>query len=52
MEELHRELDQLEGRASHLQVPLSYTELVYTLREHIALVRERLTRGGAPSPEG
>jgi TRAP transporter TAXI family solute receptor len=52
MDELHQELDQLEDRASHLQVPLSYTELVYTLREHIALVRERLARGDAPSPEG
>ena len=48
IDELHQELDRLEDRASHLHVPLSYTELLYTLREHIALVRERVAKMEAP----
>jgi hypothetical protein len=41
-------LDQLEEKACHLQVPLSYSDSLYTLREHIAVVRERIQRAGAP----
>jgi TRAP transporter TAXI family solute receptor len=36
-------LDQLERRADGLKLPLSYTDQFYVLREHIALVRRRLT---------
>jgi TRAP transporter TAXI family solute receptor len=36
-------LDQLERRADTLKLPLSYTDQFYVLREHIALVRRRLT---------
>jgi hypothetical protein len=37
-------LERLEQRASHLQVPVVYANLLYTLRNHIAFVRERLSR--------
>ena len=49
--ELDTALRQLEERASRLQVPLSYSDPLYTLREHIALVRERVARTGTPTAE-
>jgi TRAP-type uncharacterized transport system substrate-binding protein len=36
-------LDQLDLRANHLQVPMAYASMLYMLRTHIDLVRERLT---------
>lgn len=36
------ELDKLEHRVAHLRVPTSYTNLQYSLRQDIGLVRERL----------
>jgi hypothetical protein len=36
------QLDRLEERANHLQVPLAYTNVLYNLRRDIQLVRERL----------
>ena len=39
---LQEGLDRLEDKARHLQVPLSYSDALYTLRLHIAMVRERL----------
>lgn len=44
LDDLKERLDRLEEKASHLEVPLFYANLLYTLRMHIALVRERLTR--------
>jgi TRAP transporter TAXI family solute receptor len=44
VDELTQGLDRLEAKASRLQVPLFYTNLLYTLRAHIALVRGRLTK--------
>jgi TRAP transporter TAXI family solute receptor len=41
-------LDQLEEKACQLQVPLFYSDSLYTLREHIAVVRERIQRSGSP----
>ena len=41
-------LDQLEEKACCLQVPASYSDSLYTLREHIAVVRERIQRAGSP----
>jgi len=35
-------LDTLEDEASQLHVPLGFTDLVYTLREHVNLVRQAL----------
>jgi TRAP transporter TAXI family solute receptor len=40
--DLAEQLERLEGRANHLQVPLAYTNLLYNLRRDIQLVRERL----------
>jgi TRAP-type uncharacterized transport system substrate-binding protein len=36
-------LDQLDQRANHLRVPTAYASMLYMLRAHIDLVRERLT---------
>jgi hypothetical protein len=40
-------LDRLEDRANHLRVPTMFAQLLYTLRHHITLVRQRLK--GAPT---
>ena len=45
--ELLTALDRLETRVAGITVPLSYTDEVYTLRTHIDLVRERLTKAPA-----
>ena len=39
---LLEELNRLDAKAERVSVPLSYTEELYSLRSHIALVRERL----------
>ncbi len=39
-------LDALEARAGHLRVPLLYSQMLYTLRVHVQLVRDRLARRG------
>ncbi len=44
LDDLNEGLNRLEEKASRLQVPLFYANLLYTLRMHIAVVRERLTR--------
>ena len=44
VDDLNEALDRLEEKASHLQVPLFYTNLLYTLRAHISIARGRLTR--------
>jgi hypothetical protein len=36
------ELDRLEEQANHLKVSTGYASMLYMLRNHIALVRERL----------
>jgi TRAP transporter TAXI family solute receptor len=48
---LNEGLDRLEEKVLHLQVPLSYADLLYTLRLHIALVRERVAKTGTPHTE-
>jgi hypothetical protein len=35
-------LDRIEERATHRKLPLAFSNELYTLREHIALVRSRL----------
>jgi TRAP transporter TAXI family solute receptor len=42
LDDLNERLDRLEEKTSRLPVPRSYASLLYTLRMHIALVRERL----------
>ncbi|MCB1943708.1 MAG: TAXI family TRAP transporter solute-binding subunit [Candidatus Accumulibacter sp.] len=37
-------LERIEEDASQRNIPLAYTDLLYTLREHINLVREKLMR--------
>jgi TRAP-type uncharacterized transport system substrate-binding protein len=44
LEQLVVRLDRLEERANLLQVPVTYANMLYTLRDHIALVRRRLPR--------
>jgi TRAP-type uncharacterized transport system substrate-binding protein len=41
MAELWKRLDQLEYRANHLRVPTMFSNLLYTVRDHIELVRRR-----------
>ncbi|NBS59069.1 MAG: C4-dicarboxylate ABC transporter substrate-binding protein [Betaproteobacteria bacterium] len=41
--QLLEELNKLDAKAERISVPLSYTDELYSLRSHIALVRERLT---------
>lgn len=43
-EDLSANLDRLEVRASHLRVPVLYSNILYALRRDIDLVRERLKR--------
>ncbi len=40
--DLAREIDQLEARVGKVTVPLSYTDELYALRNHIELVRNKL----------
>ncbi len=44
--DLLEELNKLDAKAERITVPLSYTDELYSLRSHIALVRDRL---GKPS---
>ena len=37
-------VDRIEQRATHRKLPLAFSNELYTLREHIALVRRRLLR--------
>jgi TRAP-type uncharacterized transport system substrate-binding protein len=42
VEDLRASLEKLEFKANHLRVPVGYTHMLYTLRDHIGLVRARL----------
>jgi TRAP transporter TAXI family solute receptor len=48
-EDLAAELQRLEERANHLQVPFAFAHFLYQLRNHIALVRARI-RPAASQP--
>ncbi len=41
-DELLRELEEIERRVEHINVPLSYSDELYSLRTHIRMVAERL----------
>jgi hypothetical protein len=43
------ELDRLEANVGRLSVPLAYANPLYTLRSHIALLRDELRQGRPPS---
>jgi hypothetical protein len=40
--ELAKQLDRLDAKASHIKVPLAYTDELYSLRQHIDMVRAKL----------
>jgi hypothetical protein len=42
------QLQGLEARANHLQVPFAYAPFLYQLRNHIALVRSRIEAAARP----
>ncbi|HTP62741.1 MAG TPA: TAXI family TRAP transporter solute-binding subunit [Burkholderiales bacterium] len=42
VQELLAKLEKLDAKVEHVSVPLSYTDELYSLRGHIAMVRERL----------
>ena len=44
MDDYRNRLDALDAEASQLHVPLGFTDLVYTLREHVNLVRQILAK--------
>ena len=44
---LLRQLNDIEDRASHITLPLSYADELYALRQHIDLVRTKLRDGAA-----
>jgi TRAP transporter TAXI family solute receptor len=44
LDDYRSRLDTLEDDASQLRVPLGFTDLVYTLREHVNLVRQALLK--------
>jgi uncharacterized protein len=42
VDKMAAQLERLEQRANHLGIPIAYAGMLYMLRDHIALVRERL----------
>ncbi len=46
--DLSAQLQRLEERANHLQVPFAFAHFLYQLRNHIALVRSRMDSLAAP----
>jgi len=51
-DELLSELAEIERRVEHINVPLSYTDELYSLRTHIHMVAERLVADPAPARAG
>jgi len=41
-DDLVRRLDELDQRAGHIRVPLFYSQVLYTLKQHVRLVRGRM----------
>lgn len=50
LDDYRQRLDALDEEASQLHVPLGFTDLVYTLREHVNLVRHMLDKHQQPTP--
>jgi TRAP-type uncharacterized transport system substrate-binding protein len=50
-DELRARLQRLEDRANHLFVPFAFAPLLYQLRYHIGLVRERLQQSAGTSAQ-
>ena len=51
-DELLRELEEIERRVEHINVPLSYADELYSLRTHIRMVAERLIAPGTLAEAG
>jgi TRAP transporter TAXI family solute receptor len=49
--DLRARLDRLEKKANSLRVPVSYSNMLYSMRSHIRLVRESLKRAGGSQAE-
>jgi hypothetical protein len=49
--DLRARLDRLEKKANSLRVPVSYSNMLYSMRSHIRLVRESLKRAGESQAE-
>ena len=47
-----RELDRIEAAVDNLPVPLGFADRLYELRQHIDIVRRRLTAGTARPAAG
>ena len=41
---LGAQFDRLEEQANHLRIPVAYASMLYELRDHIDVVRERLQK--------
>jgi TRAP transporter TAXI family solute receptor len=48
----HEQLDRIEEQVREVRVPLAYANEIYTLRQHIDFVRERLRKSEKPISEG
>jgi len=48
LEEIAKELDELDARVGRIHVPLSYAGELYALRQNVELVRARLNEASAP----
>ncbi|MDC0710622.1 TAXI family TRAP transporter solute-binding subunit [Stigmatella sp. ncwal1] len=51
LEDMLRRLEEAERAVNQIPVPLAYAENLYFFREHIDVVRRRLARGLAETPE-
>jgi TRAP-type uncharacterized transport system substrate-binding protein len=49
--DLVERLDRLEQEADHLRMPLAWSQMLYTLKQHVRLVRARIADGEAPRPQ-
>ena len=45
--EWHRRVDAIEEDVNHLPMPLAFSDMIYTLRSHIGLVREAIDKATA-----
>ena len=50
--DLRARLDELERRAQHFHVPAAFAQMLYTLRIHAGLVRERLEKAAQSGTSG
>jgi hypothetical protein len=42
--EMIARLDELEEQANHIKLPVAYASMLYSLRDHIHLVRDKIRR--------